>query len=74
MIKVKTLSLLQAGLEDDKTGIRGWDFKWGSTGLFPLGNGYFYISHNRKKEGEQTTTLYKYKWIGNDSQAFVLVK
>lgn len=74
-IKVKTLSLVQAGLKDAKTGIRGWNFKWGSTGLFPLGEGYFYISHNKKtKDGQQSTIIYKYKWIGSDRVAFELVK
>lgn len=74
-IKVQTLSLLQAGLKDANTGIRGWYFKWGSTGLFPLGDGLFYISHNKEtKDGQQETTLYKYKWIRNDEEAFVLVE
>lgn len=74
-IKVKTLSLLQAGPDDAASGIRGWNFPWGSTGLFPLGKGLFYISHNRKtKDGQQETTIYKYKWIGSDRKAFVLVK
>ena len=73
IIKVKSLSLLQAGLRDAETGISGWNFKWGSTGLFPLGNGFFYISHNgRTTDGQQTTTIYKYKWVGNAHQAFVL--
>ncbi len=72
-IKVKTLSLLEAGPEDPKTGIRGWHFKWGATGLHPLGNGLFYISHNKKtKEGQQQTTIYKYKWVGDRENAFVL--
>ena len=70
-IKVKSLSLLQAGLHDAETGIRGWNFKWGSTGIFPLGDGFFYISHNDKtNDGQQATTIYKYKWIGNADQAF----
>ena len=74
-IRVKTLSLLQAGLKDAGSGVRGWDFEWGSTGLFPLGQGLFYISHNRKTEdGQQTTTIHKYKWIGSNSEAFILVK
>ena len=73
MIKVKSLSLSQAGLREAETEIRGWHFKWGSTGLFPLGDGLFYISHNEKtKDGQQATTIYKYKWIGNADQAFVL--
>ena len=75
MITVDTLSLLQAGLKDAKTGIRGWNFKWGATGLFSLGNGLFYISHNKKTgDGQQETTLYKYKWVGSDSTAFERVK
>lgn len=75
MVKVKSLSLLQAGLHDAATGTRGWNFKWGSTGLFPLGDGFFYISHNEKtKDGQQATTIYKYKWVGSADQAFVLVK
>lgn len=71
--KVQMLSLLQAGLKDPDSGIRGWNFKWGSTGLFPLGHGLFYISHNKKaRDGQQQTTIYKYRWIGSDSAAFVL--
>jgi hypothetical protein len=72
-IKVKSLSLLKAGLRHAETEISGWNFEWGSTGLFPLGDGLFYISHNKKtNDGQQTTTIYKYKWIGNPDQAFML--
>ena len=59
------LSLASNGKADSTSGVRGWHFKWGSTGIFPLGDGYFYISHNGKSEdGQQQTTLYKYKWTG----------
>lgn len=74
-VKVKTLSLLEAGPKDEASGIRGWHFDKGTTGLRPLGKGYFYISHPRKtKDGQQETTLYKYKWIGNENQAFELIQ
>ena len=74
MIKVKTLSLLQAGLHDKASGIRGWNFKWGTTGLEPLGEGIFYISHHKKSEdGQQSTTIYKYRWTGDENEAFVRV-
>jgi hypothetical protein len=74
-MKVQTLSLLPAGLKDVNSGIRGWYFKWGATGLFPLGNGLFYISHNKQtRDGRQETTLHKYQWKGNDKEAFVLAK
>lgn len=73
--KVKSLSLLEAGPQDPKTGIHGWHFDWGSTGLFPLGDGLFYISHNEKsKDGQQSTTLHKYRWVGAEDNSFVLVK
>lgn len=68
---VETLSLLEAGAKNIQSGIRGWFFKWGATGLCPLGNGLFYISHNGKsKDGQQETTIYKYKWKGDETTAF----
>lgn len=71
-VEVKTLSLLEAGLKDEATGIRGWNFKWGATGLEPLGEGLFYISHDEKSnDGQQSTTLYKYRWTGDEDEAFV---
>lgn len=75
MIKVKTLSLLQAGLNDEASGIRGWNFKWGTTGMEPLGDGLFYISHNKKSEdGQQSSTVYKYRWTGDENEGFVRVE
>jgi hypothetical protein len=74
-IKVKTLSLLEAGPKDANTGIRGWHFEWGATGLCPLGDGFFYISHNKKdKAGQQESTIYKYKWVGDTQNSFIRVK
>jgi hypothetical protein len=71
----QTLSLLEAGPKDPGSGIRGWFFKWGSTGLCPLGGGLFYMPHNSKaKYGQQQSVIYKYKRVGNDQNAFVLVK
>ncbi|WP_207506960.1 hypothetical protein [Telluribacter humicola] len=74
-VEVKTLSLLNAGPKDPASGIRGWHFKWGATGLCPLGDGLFYMSHNSKdKDGQQQSTVYKYKWVGDNQRAFKLVK
>lgn len=74
-IKVKMLSLLEEGLKDSLSGIRGWYFKWGATGLHPLGDGLFYLSHNSQdKEGQQQTTLRLYKWIGKDQTPFLPVE
>ncbi|WP_316811694.1 hypothetical protein [Pedobacter heparinus] len=74
-ISVKTLSLLQSGPKDTRTSIRGWHFEWGATGLCPLGDGLFYISHNAKnKDGQQESTIYKYKWVGDVQNSFIRVK
>lgn len=70
MIRVKTLSLVKDGLHDADSGSRGWYFKWGTTGLEPLGKGLFYISHNRATEKGQATTLYKYRWTGDEEMPF----
>jgi len=74
-LKVKTLSLLDAGIKDSKSGVNGWFFEWGATGLCPLGNGLFYISHPEKtKDSQQQTTLHKYKWLGGNQTPFELVE
>lgn len=63
--KGRLLSLADAGMADAATGIRGWHFAWGSTGLCPLGNGLFYVSHNaRKADGTETCTARLYRWTG----------
>jgi hypothetical protein len=69
--KGQTLSLADAGLSSE--GIRGWNFKWGSTGLCPLGGGYFYLSENRKDKatGEQASTIRLYRWTGDLETPFV---
>lgn len=66
------LSLSDDGLKDDTSGIRGWNFKWGSTGLAPLGNGLWYISENGKDKtsGLQYCKARLYKWTGNDERPF----
>jgi hypothetical protein len=61
--KGEVISLLQAGEKDERTGVRGWNFTYGTTGLCPIGGGLFYISHNGKTpEGLQSTELFLYKW------------
>ena len=64
------LMLCSCGKEKD--GIRGWRFKYGSTGIHSLGNGLFYISENSKNaDGLQQTTLRLYRWTGDPDHAFI---
>lgn len=70
----EVLSLVQPANSADSIG--GWDFKWGSTGLCPLGGGYFYISENaRSKETrQQRTTVRLYEWTGDADTPFRAVE
>lgn len=68
----KTIPLASQGIYDEKTGTYGWHFKFGVTGLCPLGNGYFYISHSNSKP-QQSCTAKLYKWTGAPDGPFQLV-
>ncbi len=71
---IKALTLHSSGNYDAATGVRGWHFPWGATGIYPIGDGLFYISHNKKeKDNQQSTTLLKYRWTGDTDNPFVLI-
>ena len=72
----ETLQLSQDGLFDQASGVRGWQFKWGSTGLCPLGDGLWYISENHKDKatGIQSCTARLYRWTGLGDQPFKAAK
>ena len=69
----EVLSLSQTGLYDKDSGIYGYDFKWGSTGLCSLGDGLWYISenHKNKETGIQSCTARLYQWIGFGNKPFI---
>lgn len=68
----EVLSLSREGLFDKASGIRGWNFESGYTGLCPIGEGYWYISHHDNgKDGKQnSSTLRLYRWTGDAGQPF----
>lgn len=70
------LSLTEDGLKDQATGIRGWNFKWGSTGFCPLGDGNYMVSENGydDRAGQQYSDLRLYRWTGNAEEPFSYVK
>ena len=74
--KHETLRLSDAGLLDQASGVRGWQFKWGSTGLCPLGDGLWYISENHKDKatGIQSCTARLYRWQGLGDKPFTAEK
>ena len=63
----KLLSLKNEGLFDEKSGVYGYNFGYGDTGLHSIGNGYFYISHHGHPEkGVYLTNIKLYKYNGTD--------
>ena len=65
------LPLAEEGKRDERSGVRGWRFAWGATGLCPVGGEWFYISHPDKgTDGRQSSTLRLYRWTGDDDAPF----
>lgn len=66
------LRLDSDGLSDPATGITGWNFKHGSTGFCPIGDGYFYISEKGRDPRTKTNSsnVRLYRWTGNADVPF----
>ncbi len=56
------LQLTTDGKLDEKTGLYGWYFPHGSTGLCSLGNGEWLISENRETTAGQCGYIFRYVW------------
>ena len=61
-------------LKDEASGVSGWYFGFGSTGFFPAGGGYYYISHNYANKDGQGSNLRLYRLTNNAEGIFELVK
>ena len=66
----KVVPLFQGGQRHEPSGIHGWNFPYGSTGLFACGDGRYYISENHVSQSGQCSLIYRYVW--DDDAAFVL--
>lgn len=64
------LSLSPDGLYDSETGVYGWRFKYGSTGLCSLGDGWWIISENGKNTDGQYCNAVLYRWTGDKDKPF----
>ena len=62
--KVEMLKLKESGICDEKSGICGWNFPYGSTGLYSFGDGNWLISHNQSTPEGQCSYIHYYKWDG----------
>lgn len=70
--RVRQLCLAPLGLFDEATQLRGWNFKWGSTGLFPLGGGYYLFSENLRDglTRIEWCRVHLMRWTGDPEHPF----
>ncbi|MGC4081689.1 MAG: hypothetical protein QM736_06190 [Vicinamibacterales bacterium] len=64
------LALADAGLQDAKTGVRGWNQK-ADVGLQPIGGGLFFLAVNSGVKGRQTGDIVLHRWTGKLPAPFV---
>ena len=69
-----TVPLRQQGKKDESSGVYGWNFPLGSTGICALGNGLYYFSDNFKNEQGQGSILRLYKYVGKEELPFDTTK
>lgn len=67
------LPLKKIGMYDAESGVYGWRFPDGATGICHIGDGLFYISKNSSKP-EQSSTITLYRWLGEPEKAFVKIE
>lgn len=62
----EVLTLKKIGKLDEKSGVWGWHFPHGSTGMFSYGDGRWLISENRITTEGQCGYIFHYLWNEND--------
>ena len=60
--EVERLALKEQGMYDDKSHVYGWDFPYGSTGLYSFGDGNWLVCHNESTAEGQCGYIHQYKW------------
>ena len=65
------LALAGAGRLDSASGISGWYFPYGSTGMQSLGDGLFYLALPQSKDGLHGAEICLYHWTGHEDLPFV---
>jgi hypothetical protein len=67
----ETLTLKPIGNRDEATGVYGWHFPHGSTGMFSYGDGRWLISENRITTEGQCGYIFHYLW--NEKDPFITI-
>ena len=64
------ISLWRAGMYDEDSGIFGWEFPFGSTGMICLGGGQWLFSHPAKSEEGFSSEIVEHRWTGRTPEGF----
>ena len=67
----ETLTLKPIGKHDEATGVYGWHFPHGATGMFSYGDGRWLISENRITTEGQCGYIFHYLW--NEKDPFITI-
>ncbi len=67
------LALAQGGCLDSATGISGWYYPYGSTGMQSLGDGLFYLARPYSEAGLHSAKIALYRWTGQVEEPFTEV-
>lgn len=57
-----------------ESGVWGWNFPYGSTGMISLGDGFYYFSEEGRDEEGHFSTIRLYRWSGEENAPFVPVE
>lgn len=69
------LTLANDGLFHQASGVRGWYFKWGSTGICSLGDSFWLMSENSKnKDKTNNCNCRLYQWTGDADTPFEAIR
>ncbi len=66
----EVLTLVKAGKLHEASGVYGWNFPFGSTGLFAKGDGTYLISENHVGKTGQCSYIYEYTY--DEARGFVI--
>ncbi len=72
--KGKVVPLAEYGAQHCPSGVRGYNFPLGATGMHSLGNGLFYLSKNSSGKKGQSCTLTLFRFTGKTDKPFEAVK
>ena len=69
----EVVPLWSAGICDPASGLRGWDFPWGSTGMIALGGRQFYFSCEKRTEAGYASDVRLFRFTGRTPDGWEII-